>query len=61
MVDDLLGGEYWVDIDQFAERDFEDPVLAQSDLNNPNRIARVGDVFGYDYDANINNRRICKS
>ena len=54
LVDDLLGGDYWVDIDQFAERDFEDPVLAQSDLNNPNNLVEEGDVFGYDYDANIN-------
>ena len=53
LVDDLLGGDYWVDIDQFAERDFDDPILAQSDLNNPNRLTKEGDTFGYDYDANI--------
>lgn len=53
LVDDLLGGDYWVDIDQFAERDFTDAVLAQSDLDNPNRLTKTGDVFGYDYDANI--------
>ena len=53
LIDDLLGGDYWVDIDQFAERDFTDPVLAQSDLDNPNRLTTEGDVFGYDYDANI--------
>lgn len=53
LIDDLLGGDYWVDIDQFAERDFADPILAQSDLDNPNRLTEDGDVFGYDYDANI--------
>lgn len=53
VVDDLLGGDYWVDIDQFAERDFSNPEIAQSDLNNPNRLTEDGDVFGYDYDANI--------
>jgi hypothetical protein len=53
LVDDLLGGDYFVDIDHFAERDFSNPELAQSDLNNPNRLTKEGDVFGYDYDANI--------
>lgn len=54
VVDDLLGGEFWVDIDQFAERDIADPDAAQTDLNNPNRAVKVGDKFGYDYDININ-------
>lgn len=47
---DLLGGEFWRDIDNFAERDFpENPVMLQNDLNNPNRRVTTGDVFGYDY------------
>jgi hypothetical protein len=50
---DLLGGEFWYDIDKFAEGDVDNPEQLQSDLNNPNRLAREGDVFGYDYDANI--------
>ena len=50
---DLLGGRYWTDIDQYAERDFPDnPDLAQNDLNNPNRIVYEKDRFGYDYDIN---------
>ena len=50
---DLLGGDYWTDTDQFAERDFpDDPTMIQNDLNNPNRKVGVGDVFGYDYDIN---------
>ncbi|MGC9375756.1 MAG: carboxypeptidase-like regulatory domain-containing protein [Bacteroidales bacterium] len=53
LVDDLLGADYWVDIDHFAERDFADPVIAQSDLDNPNRLVEEGDLFGYDFDANI--------
>lgn len=52
-VEDLLGGEFWYDIDKFAEGDVDNPDQLQSDLNNPNRIAKEGDVFGYDYDANI--------
>lgn len=53
-LDDLLGGEFYVDINQFAERDFaEDNSALQNDLNNPNRILFVGDKYGYNYDINI--------
>lgn len=54
VMSDLLGGDFWVDVDQFAERDFNDPDIAQNDLNTPNRVIKKGDKFGYDYDANIN-------
>ncbi len=57
-MDDLLGGNQWIDIDQFAERDLNidanpDPNKMQNDLNNPNRVIKKGDVFGYQYDINI--------
>ncbi|MBL7728805.1 MAG: TonB-dependent receptor, partial [Dinghuibacter sp.] len=53
-VNDLLGGEFYVDINQFAERDFGyDPNVSQNDINRPNRILGVGDKFGYDYDIRI--------
>lgn len=51
---DLLGADYWLDIDQFAERDFADEDIAQNDLDNPNNVAVEGDMIGYDYTANIN-------
>ena len=54
LVNDLLGADFWIDVDQFAERDFADESVAQSDVNNPNRIIKEGDRFGYDYDININ-------
>lgn len=54
VLDDLLGADYWLDIDQFALRDFADPASAQSNTDIPNRIVKVGDKFGYDYDININ-------
>ncbi len=54
LMNDLLGADFWVDVDQFAERDFADESVAQSDVNNPNRIIKVGDRFGYDYDLNVN-------
>ena len=53
-VDDLLGGDFYVDVNQFGERDFPaNPGAGQNDLNNPNRILGEGDKFGYNYDLNI--------
>lgn len=53
-VDDLLGANQWIDIDQFAERDFpNNSDVIQNDLNNPNRVVKKGDMFGYHYDINI--------
>ncbi|MDE6629753.1 MAG: TonB-dependent receptor [Muribaculaceae bacterium] len=52
-VRDLLGGQFWLDVDGFAERDFNnpaaDPNIVQNDLNNPNRRAVKGDRIGWDY------------
>lgn len=54
-VSDLLGAEYWLDVDQFAERDFPgNPDVIQNDVNNPNRQVKEGDVFGYDYNLLVN-------
>ncbi|MEI6754232.1 MAG: carboxypeptidase-like regulatory domain-containing protein [Paludibacter sp.] len=58
-MDDLMGANQWIDIDQFAERDLtgllkgKDPSISQNDLRNPNRIIKNGDKFGYDYDIDI--------
>ncbi len=53
-IDDLLGGDYYVDVNQFAERDFpSDPGAGQNDLYRPNRILLQGYKFGYNYDINI--------
>ncbi len=55
VVEDLLGGDYWLDIDQFAERDFPDnPDAYQNDLNNPNRVVREGDVYSHNYSSHRN-------
>jgi len=49
-IKDLLGGRYWLDVDNFSERDFPDDAdMAQNDLDNPNRKVGKGDRFGYDY------------
>ncbi len=47
---DLLGGEFWLDIDPFSDRDIAiAPGNLQNDLDNPNRHVTKGDRFGYDY------------
>ncbi len=59
LVDDLLGAEYWLDIDQYGERDNPgNPNFMQNDLNNPNRKVYVGDKFGYNYDIYANNAKL---
>ena len=45
-VDDLLGGEYYMNWNQFAEGD---AAVIQNDLDHPDRILRQGDRYGYDY------------
>ncbi len=58
-MDDLLGGNQWIDIDQFAERDFPaNPSIVQNDLQNPNRVIGVGDIFGYNYDINLTHANV---
>jgi len=48
---DLLGGEFWVDIDPFSDRDITlRPSNLQNDLDHPNRRVTEGDKFGYNYD-----------
>lgn len=47
---DLLGGDYYLNINSFNERNAGgDPTLSQNDLNNPNKILKVGDKYVYDY------------
>ncbi|GGK37582.1 TonB-dependent receptor [Lutibacter litoralis] len=44
---DLLGGNGFVDLDQYAEGE-----ARQNDLNNPNRLIEVNDKFQYNYTIN---------
>ena len=57
-LEDLLGGDYWVDIDQFAERDLNTENASVVDLDNPNRLVEVGDKFNYNYDMHVNTERV---
>ena len=56
MVNDLLGGDYYYDINKYAENQESDE--CQTDLNNPNHVAYVGDIINYNYYANRNYGRI---
>ena len=52
---DLLGGDYYLDIDKYAEGEaFEITDEQQTNIRNKNHVATVGDIIGYDYIANVN-------
>ncbi|MFO8128510.1 MAG: TonB-dependent receptor [Bacteroidales bacterium] len=54
VVDDLLGGDFWLDIDKYADQEpFVITSEAQSDLRNPNRIVKEGDRYAHDYTSNV--------
>jgi hypothetical protein len=48
---DLLGGKFFVDLNQFADQTI--PGNIQNNLDNPNRRIYVGDKYGYDYEAHV--------
>lgn len=53
-IEDLLGGDFYVNINQFAERDNPaNNVINQFDMDTPNKILHVGDKYGYDYNIDI--------
>ena len=59
VVADLLGGEYFLDIDNFADRDYaSQPWKVQNDLNyylanGSAKKLKKGDKYGYDYLAQV--------
>ena len=55
-VNDLLGGDYYFDINKYAENLENDE--CQVDLNNTNHVAKVGDIISYNYYANRNTYRV---
>lgn len=49
-VRDLMGGEFWLDVDPFSDRDITlRPDNLQNDLDHPNRHVGEGQKFGYHY------------
>jgi hypothetical protein len=54
IVKDLLGADYFIDLNPFADRDFPgDDTIVQNDLSRFNRILEAGDTYGYDYVTNV--------
>lgn len=49
VLDDLLGGDYWLDVDPYLLDDVFLGDQSNNDLRNPDRRVRVGDRFGYNY------------
>lgn len=51
---DLLGADFHVNWNQFAESDFpSNQQVIQFDIEKPNRVLRKGDKYGYDYIASV--------
>ena len=69
-VDDLLGGNQWIDVDPFAERDIKELAtnigltqadianVKQNDLRNPDVAITKNGRFGYDYRINMANAKL---
>ena len=69
-VDDLLGGNQWIDVDPFAERDIKELAtnigltqvdianVKQNDLRNPDKKITDSERFGYDYRINMTNLKL---
>ena len=62
IIADLLGAKYFVNVDNFADRDYAaNPYMAQNDLDyylqhgGTAQTIGVGDKYGYDYYAHIRN------
>lgn len=58
---DLMGADFSVDVDKFAERDLETATntdVTFNDIRYPNRIVYEGDIFGYDYISNTQKSKI---
>lgn len=54
VIEDLLGGDYYLNVDRFAVRDsVANYNSQQNDLNNPSQVLKEGDTWGYNYDMNI--------
>ncbi len=53
-LEDLLGGNYYVNLNQFADQtELSDTNDLQNDLNNPNQKIYEGDKYSYDYVAHV--------
>ncbi|MEZ4910307.1 MAG: hypothetical protein R2774_05550 [Saprospiraceae bacterium] len=54
-LDDLLGADFYINYDKFADRlVITNPNAVQNDLNHPNGLVYEGDIYGYNYDLHTN-------
>lgn len=58
VMDDLLGADYWLDLNQFALRDASDVIVGQNDLSQTNKIIKKGDIFNYNYNMHVNKAEV---
>lgn len=52
-VSDLLGGNYWLSKDKYADTTLTDPLLPYYDIDHAEAWLTEGDKFGYDYAYNV--------
>ena len=58
-VEDLLGGKYFINLNQFAaQANPGNPDAVQNNFDNPNQHLAKGDIYGYDYVAHIQQARL---
>lgn len=48
---DLLGADFYLDIDKFAETDLVQEEAKYNNLDNPNALVKEGDTFDYSYNS----------
>ncbi|MBN2893621.1 MAG: TonB-dependent receptor [Bacteroidales bacterium] len=59
VVNDLLGGDFWYDIDKYAEREpASTDESSQSNLEQPNHVVYENDIFGYNYNSNVQESKV---
>lgn len=61
VVNDLMNGNYWLDIDYFLESDDDYRKQTQNNLQDPNRHVKEGERFGYNYTLRNSNTAIYSS
>ncbi|MGZ4097413.1 MAG: hypothetical protein ACXVNM_00950 [Bacteroidia bacterium] len=58
VLEDLLGADFWLDYDQFAQNLGVDATYQQNNIATPDRKVRQGEKFGYDYTMNVNHAEL---
>ena len=57
--DDLLGGQYFVDVNQYAIGSFpSNPSVQYPNLPTPNNIVKTDGIYGYNYNTHINKEEV---